>query len=77
MILDKLSKTFGENSDALRDFVAFVQFKKREKHPWRFFKLYKCYQTAQRITYTDLYLPDIIAPLLLSSFFYLPCEKVN
>ena len=20
---------------ALRDFVAFVQFKKREKHPWR------------------------------------------
>ena len=21
--------------DALRDFVPFVQFKKREKHPWR------------------------------------------
>ena len=21
--------------DALRDFVAFAQFKKREKHPWR------------------------------------------
>ena len=21
--------------DALRDLVAFVQFKKREKHPWR------------------------------------------
>ena len=47
---------------ALRDLVAFSQFKKREKHPWRsvntppwvfftFFKLYKCYQTAQRITY--------------------------
>ena len=54
--------------------MAFVQFKKREKHPWRrvklqasacnfikintppwvfftFFKLYKCYQIAQRITY--------------------------
>ena len=38
--------------DALRDLVSFVQFKKREKHPWRsvtfskvvdqkFFKLYK------------------------------------
>ena len=22
-------------SDALRDLVAFAQFKKREKHPWR------------------------------------------
>ena len=22
-------------SDTLRDFVLFVQFKKREKHPWR------------------------------------------
>ena len=50
---------------ALRDLVAFVQFKKPEKHPWRsvnfsnnspwvffrFFKLYKCYQIAQRTTY--------------------------
>ena len=56
--------------DALRDLVAFVQFKKHEKHPWRsvtfskvagksntppwvflfFIKLYKCYQTARRIT---------------------------
>ena len=56
-------------------FVPFVQFKKREKHPWRsvtfskvlacnftksntspwlfltFFKLYKWYRIAQRITY--------------------------
>ena len=24
-----------DNCDALRDFVPFVQFKKREKHPWR------------------------------------------
>ena len=49
--------------DALRDLVPFVQFKKREKHPWRsvtftksstppwvfftFLKLYKWYQIAQ------------------------------
>ena len=53
------------NCDALRDLVPFVQFKKREKHPWRsvtfskvagywmlftFFNLYKWYQIAQRIT---------------------------
>ena len=25
----------NEICDALRDLVAFVQFKKREKHPWR------------------------------------------
>ena len=49
---------------ALSDLVPFVQFKKREKHPWRsakintppwvflrFLKLYKCYQIAQRTTY--------------------------
>ena len=41
---------------ALRDLVAFVQFKKREKHPWRSVnfskvKFYKCYQIAQRIRY--------------------------
>ena len=63
---------------SLYDLVAFVQFKKREKHPWRsvnfskvagsatnaspwvfltFFKLYKCYQIAQRITY-ELTLKD-------------------
>ena len=50
---------------ALRDLVAFVQFKIREKHLWRsvnlintppwvfftFLKLYKCYQIAQRITF--------------------------
>ena len=51
---------------ALRDLVPFVQFKKREKHPWSsvnfskintppwlfftFFKLQKWYQIAQRIT---------------------------
>ena len=52
--------------DTVRDMVPFVQFKKHEKHPWRsvnfckintppwvfftFFKLYKWYQIAQRIT---------------------------
>ena len=55
--------------DALHDLVAFVQFKKREKHPWRsnfteintpqwvvftFFKVHKCYQVAQRITYKKI-----------------------
>ena len=46
------------NSDALRDLVPFVQFKKREKNPWRsvtFSKVagfqYKWYQMAQDITY--------------------------
>ena len=65
--------------DALRDLVPFVQFEKREKHPWRsvnfskvaawsrsftkistarwvfftFFKLCKCYQIAQRTTYSS------------------------
>ena len=50
--------------DALRDLVSFVQFKKSEKHPsnftknntllwvfFTFFKTYKWYQIAQRITY--------------------------
>ena len=45
---------------ALRDLLPFVQFKKREKYPWRsvnfsvfftFFKLHKWYQIAQRITF--------------------------
>ena len=39
--------------DALCNLVQFAQFKKREKHPWMFFtffKLYKWYQIAQRIT---------------------------
>ena len=55
----------GYKCDALHDLVTFVQFKKREKHPWRkvnfnkvntppwlffmFFNLYKWYQIAQRI----------------------------
>ena len=47
--------------DALHDLVPYVQFKKLEKHPWRsvnfskfrFFKLYKWYQIAQRITYSN------------------------
>ena len=26
---------FPQNCGALRDLVPFVQFKKREKHPWR------------------------------------------
>ena len=51
--------------DALRHFVPFVQFQKRETHPWnsiacsstapwsffKLFKLYKWYQIAQGITY--------------------------
>ena len=50
--------------DALRDLVIFIQFQKREKHPWRnftkintppwvffkFLKLHKWYQIAQNIT---------------------------
>ena len=28
-------KSLDEKCDALSDLVAFVQFKKREKHPWR------------------------------------------
>ena len=61
---------------ALHDLVAFVQFKKCEKHPWRsvnfstkihtplwvfftFFKLYKCNQIAQRITYTQ---SEVVCP---------------
>ena len=62
----ELRRTFypqpSEICDALRNLVAFVQFKKREQHPWRsvntppwvlftFFKLYKWYQIAQRTTY--------------------------
>ena len=38
----------------VRNLVPFVQFKKREKQPWRnvtFSKLYKWYQIAQSITY--------------------------
>ena len=35
--LVSLLNTFSKvaKCDALRDLVAFVQFKKREKHPWR------------------------------------------
>ena len=28
-------KSTNNNCGALRDLVTFVQFKKREKHPWR------------------------------------------
>ena len=66
---DSLNASGALICGALRDLVAFVKFKKREKHPWRsvncnftkinippwvfltFFKLYKCYQIAQRTTY--------------------------
>ena len=43
--------------DALRDLVQFVQFKKREKHPWRsvnFSKVAEWYQIEQRTTYLHL-----------------------
>ena len=46
--------------DVLHDLVPFMQIKKREKHQrsnvtfsFRVFKLYKLYQTAQRITYSN------------------------
>ena len=66
--------------DALRDLVAFVQLKKREKHPWRsvktppwvfftFFKLYKCYQIAQRITYIQLKIGKVFQIYLWRNFF--------
>ena len=35
MLESKLSQNLFYICDALRDLVAFVQFKKREKHPWR------------------------------------------
>ena len=52
--------------DALHDLVPFVQFKKREKHPWRscspppwvfftFLKLYKRYQIAQRTAFVTAF----------------------
>ena len=31
----KVPRETNTNFDALRDLVPFVQFKKREKHPWR------------------------------------------
>lgn len=56
----------GIDSDALSDVVPFIQFKRRENHPWRrvtfskflvtfvhgftFFKHYKSYQISQSIT---------------------------
>ena len=54
------TKTFIKR-DALFDLVTCVQFKKREKHPWRsvtfskvssfiFFKSYKWYQIAESVT---------------------------
>ena len=34
-VLNTPLKLAEYSSDALSDLVAFVQFKKREKHPWR------------------------------------------
>ena len=34
-LYQELKHYIGDLCDALRDFVSFVQFKKREKHPWR------------------------------------------
>ena len=67
--------------DVLRDLVPFLQFKKHEKHPWvfltknntppwvvfTFFKLYKWYQTAQRITVCKQFLVIIIHLLIYQS----------
>ena len=33
--LGKFLSAFGLSCDALHDLVPFIQFKKREKHPWR------------------------------------------
>ena len=57
--------------DAMCNLVAFVQLKRHKKHPWRsvdfskvntapwvffmFFKLYKCYQIAQRTYILSMY----------------------
>ena len=65
----------------LRDFVPFVQFKKREKHLWMsvnftkintppwvfftFFKLCKWYEIAQRTTYTQFYSNETVATVRL------------
>ena len=57
MNLELWWQTQQKSSDALRDLVSFVQFKARDKHPWRsvtFSKvagLYKWYQIPQSITY--------------------------
>ena len=34
-LYQELKHYIGDLCDALRHFVSFVQFKKREKHPWR------------------------------------------
>ena len=66
--------------DTLHDLVPFVQFKKREKHPWKnvtftksnthlwvlltFFKMCKWYQTSQRTTRRLFYFHVIFADSL-------------
>ena len=35
MLAENLLICADNHCDALRDLVPFVQFKKREKHPWR------------------------------------------
>ena len=54
-----LKLTFLGNMCTLRDFVSFVQFITKINTPPRlfltFFKLYKWYQTAQRITYFRIF----------------------
>ena len=65
---------FGIICDVLRDLIHYVQFKKREKHPWKsatflkvtlphgvfftFFKFYKWNQVAQPITYAQFKKPE-------------------
>ena len=47
---------FGHICDALRDLVPFVQFKKREKRPWR------------RVTFSKAYFKQVYFKFTLSNF---------
>ena len=49
-VFEGLVKHFLANCDVLRDLVSFVQFKKREKHPWRLI-------TCTKITFTKSNIP--------------------
>ena len=72
---DKLRKAANRNnlaygffskkslSDSLRDLVPFVQFKKREKHPWRsvtfrwvFFTFFKCTNGTKSCNTSQMFL---------------------
>ena len=64
IVLEVLVKHFLANCDVLRDLVSFVQFKKREKHPWRFV-------TCSKITSTKSNIPPWV--FLPFGIFVLKC----